>query len=100
MFSIIGRLSPVTEHSTGASKLYRRNLPFLIKARPLVEGEVVYDGQGKVIRYQPGDMLIELDTDRYKLDRVLFDQLYTEIDNARTEHEDVSQTEPSSLGER
>lgn len=63
-------------------RTYRRKLPFYVRARPLREGEIAYDGEGKLIHFQPGDMLIELETDRYKLDRMLFNELYEEIPDA------------------
>lgn len=82
-------------------RTYVRRLPFYVKARPLAEGEIVYDSNGQVIRFQSGDMLIELETDRYKMDRTLFDQLYMESEpSADRSHQDVPQIEPSDLGER
>lgn len=60
-------------------KHYVRKLPLYIRARPFEEGDVVYDGAGQVIRYQPGDYLIDLETDRFKLDGELFHQLYEEV---------------------
>lgn len=80
-------------------KTYVRKLPFYVRARPLAENEVVYDSAGIVLRFNPGDMLIELETDRYTLDRALFDQLYKETGNANGEHPDLPQTESSGLGE-
>ncbi len=59
-------------------KIYTRRVPFMVRARPLGESETVYDANGQPLRYWPGDMLIELETDRYTLDRALFDQLYME----------------------
>lgn len=81
-------------------KVYVRKMPFYVKARRLASDEVVYDGQGQVIRFEPGDYLIELETDRYKMSADLFEQLYTEVKHdANGIHQDVPQTESPDLRE-
>lgn len=81
-------------------KTYVRKMPFYVKARRLASDEIVYDGQGQVIRFEPGDYLIELETDRYKMSAELFNQLYTEVKyDANGSHENVSQTESPDLRE-
>ena len=63
-------------------KTYRRKLPFFVKARFVDDPqEVIYDGQGNIILAQEGDAIIHLETDKFKLDRGLFDQLYEEIES-------------------
>jgi hypothetical protein len=80
-------------------KLYRRASPLTLRARPLEAGDVVYDAQGQVLLYQPGDMLIELETDRFALDRKLFDDLYIEVtDGTDTTGPDPSQADAANLG--
>jgi hypothetical protein len=82
-------------------KTYVRKLPFYVKARQLWLGEVIYDAQGKVIPYQPGDWLIELETDRYTMGQELFTQLYREVEaSANGIDQDLPQTEPPDLRER
>lgn len=80
---------------------YIRKLPFQIKARQLALGDVIYDAEGHVLYFQPGDMLIELETDRYTMSRALFDELYTEAETvADRSDQDLPQTESPNLRER
>lgn len=82
-------------------KTYVRKMPFYVRARRLSAGEVVYDGAGQVIRFQPGDYLIELETDRYKMSSELFNQLYMEVEqSANGNDENVPQAESPDLRER
>jgi hypothetical protein len=83
-------------------KRYQRRTLFTLRARPLEVGDVVYDASGQVLEYQPGDMLIELETDRFTLDRTLFDDLYIEVNTSGTDAEkpDVSQAGSTDLGRR
>jgi hypothetical protein len=81
-------------------KLYRRASPITLRARPLEIGDVVYDARGLVLAYQPGDMLVELETDRFVLDRTLFDDLYIEVTTHGTDttKSDISQADAANLG--
>lgn len=81
-------------------KRYLRRLPITLRARPLEAGDIVYDANGRVLEYQPGDMLIEMETDRFTLDRALFDDLYQEVTTIGTDaaESDIPQTGSTDLG--
>ena len=60
-------------------KTYRRKQPLYVKARDFEPGEVVYDANGEVIRYDiDRDLLVVLETDKFRFDKELFGQLYEE----------------------